>query len=163
MQFWKTFLHSLRLPKKQAVFALNRTGMDIVVIYLFLLLIIVCIPSFIDQMHNPSGFLSDMNLFFLLIYFFIFYYLPLTLIVFILLSIIAYLATKLAHFMKRKLKYSILWKMSALSTTIPFIVYTIIAFFHPLNHIFVLISIVFICILLLKIILIYPKRNRRIS
>lgn len=159
MQFWKTFLHSLRLPQKQAVFALNRTGMDIVVLYLFLLLIIVCIPSFIDQVRNPNSFLSNMNLVFLLIYFFIFYYLPLTLVVFTLLSIIAYIATKLALIMKRKLKYSILWKMSALSTTIPFIVYTIIAFFHPLNQLFLLISIAFMCMLLLKIILIYPKRN----
>src|SRR5690625_6516761 len=113
MIFLQTFTHSIYLPRKDSMFKHNLTGMDIAVIYIFLLLFFVSIPSLIDRLTATSGPGADLNLFFLIIYFFIFYYLPMTVIVFLLLSLIAYIGTGIAKLMRRKLRFSLLWKMCA--------------------------------------------------
>jgi hypothetical protein len=161
MIFLQALIHSIKLPNKNAIFKLNRIGMDITVIYMFMLLAIVSVPSFIDQWAGADNLTASMNLLFFIIYFFIFFYLPLTVIVFIFLSIIAYIAVKIAQVMGRKLRFSILWKMSAYAVTIPSVLYTGIALFVPVSNIFLLISILFIFILLLAIISVYPKRKKR--
>lgn len=160
MIFLHVFINSLKLPSKNALFKLNRLGMDIVVIYMFILLFIVSVPSLIQQITTTSGFISELNLFFLFIYFFIFYYLPLNLIVFSILSLIAYLGKGLAKIMNRKLRFSILWKMCAFSTTLPFILYSIIAIFYSLDNIFLSASILYTLVLLIKMISIYPRRRK---
>lgn len=160
MIFWHTFKKSLTLPSKKSLFKLNRLGMDIVVIYMFILLLIVSIPSLINQMTATSGFGNHLNNFFFLIYFFIFYYLPMNLIVFSFLSLIAFLGKGIAKLMHRKLRFSILWKMCAFSTTLPFSLYTIIALFYPISNIFLWVSILYTLLLLIKMISIYPRRRR---
>ncbi|HEX6593333.1 MAG TPA: DUF1189 family protein [Bacillota bacterium] len=161
MIFWKSFLNSMKLPNKQAMFQLNRTGMDITVVYMFILILIVSIPSLADMMTTTSGPTANMNLLFLLIYFFMFYYLPLTIFIFIALSIIAYIGTVIARFMKRKLHFSILWKMSAYTTTIPFLIYTFVAFVFPVSDKFLFLFAIFTFMMLIKIISVYPKRKQR--
>lgn|SRR5690625_1529920 len=156
--FWNAFTHSLKLPKKQSVFALNRIGMDITVIYLFFLLAIASLPALFEQINS-----SSMHIFFLFIYFFIFYYLVLVLIVFTLLSIIAYIGTLITKGLNRKLRFSILWKMSAFTITIPLLLFTIVSFFRPLSSLFLLLTTIYIFFILIKIILIYPKRKVRRS
>ena len=158
--FWNVFKHSIKLPQRQAVFALNRIGMDIAVLYLFFLLAIASLPALFDQLLiNETTF--HIQSFFLLIYIFIFYYLPLVFIVFGGLSIIAYIGTRVARLSSRKLRFSILWKMSAFITTIPLLLFSIISFFYPLTFIFLTLAILFIGIVLTKIILMYPKRKCR--
>lgn len=161
MIFWHTFKESIKLPNKKALFKLNRIGMDIVVVYMFILLFLVSIPSFIQQYIEASGFMNDLNLVFQMIYFFIFYYLPLTIIIFLFLSLIAYIGLGITKLMKRKLRYSILWKMSAFTTTIPFIAYTIFALFFHISITFLWLSILYTLLLLIKMISIYPKRRIR--
>lgn len=160
MTLWNVFLESIKLPKKKALFKLNRVGMDIVVIYLFILLLLVSIPSFIQQVTGTNGFIHDLNIFFQIIYFFIFYYLPMNLIVFSFLSLVAYIGLGITKIMNRKLRFSILWKMSAFSITLPFIIYTIVAMFIPISNIFLWLAILYTFILLSKMISIYPKRRR---
>lgn len=161
MIFWRTFLNSIKLPQKKAMFQLNRTGMDIAVVYMFILLLIVSIPSLIERIKDAHLFGVDIELFFLIIYFFIFYYLPLTVIVFILLSLIAYIAVGITKLMKRKLHFSILWKMASYTTTIPFLVYTIVALIFPISDTLLWLSLLYTLIVLIKIISIYPKRRQR--
>lgn len=161
MIFGKIFMNSIKLPKKQAVFQLNRIGMDYTVFYLFLLLGVVCLPLLIDTLTETTGLTSRMNSVFRLIYFFIFSYLPLTIIVFILLSAIAYIGTWIARLMHRKLKFPLLWKMSAYSTTIPFIVYTIVALFFPIRNQIIWLLMLYALLLLIKIITVFPKRRKR--
>lgn len=161
MIFWKSFLNSLQLPKKQAMFKLNRTGMDITVVYMFILLFFVSLPTFIEQMVNPMGAMASMNIVFSLIYFFMFSYLPLTIIVFLLLSLIAYIGTGIAQLLKRRLRFSLLWKMSAYLTTIPFLIYTGLSFFFPVNDSFLWLVLVYTLLLLIKVITVYPKRKKR--
>ncbi|MUK88155.1 hypothetical protein GMD78_07075 [Ornithinibacillus sp. L9] len=161
MIFWQTLLQSLRLPKKEIVFKLNRTGMDITVIYMFILLFIASIPALTDRIYENSGFSADMNIVFLLIYFFIFYYLPLTIIIFLSITVISYVMTWISHFMHRKLRLQILWKMCAYTTTIPFLLYTGIALFFPVHDIYLWISVLYILTMLIAIISVYPKRKPR--
>lgn len=159
MIFLRTFIESIKLPSKKALFKLNRTGMDIVVIYLAIILILVSIPSLIDQLTTSDGLSEQMNGLFFIIFFFIFYYLPLIVIVFSILSLIAYLGTKLAAIMGRKLRFQIIWKMCAFTTTIPFLIYTIIALFIPISNTFLWLSLLYTVILLIKMISIFPKRK----
>lgn len=161
MNFLQTFLHSIKLPNKKAIFQLNRIGMDITVIYMFILLLLVSVPSLIDRLTATSGPGTGLNSFFLVIYFFIFYYLPLVLIVFLLLSLSAYIGVGIAKLMKRKLRYPILWKMSAYTTTIPFLLYTVTALFFSVSNSFLWLFLVYTLIFLIKIISVYPKRRIR--
>jgi hypothetical protein len=161
MVLWKTFLLSIKLPSKQAVFKLNRIPMDITVFYMFLLLFIVSVPSLVNQLTEATGLGSDMNIVFQLIYFFIFYYLPLTIMVFLLITLLAYLFTWIARAIHRKLKLQIMWKMIAYTTTIPFLVYAIIAFFYPVRDIYLFVTALFSVILLFRIMMVYPKRRER--
>src|SRR5699024_684354 len=156
MIFWHTFINSIKLPGKQAMFKLNRTGMDITVVYMFILLFFVSLPTFVEQITNKT-----MNGLFLIIYFFMFSYLPLTIIVFLLLSEVAYIGTGIAKLLKRKLRFSLLWKMSAYLTTIPFIFYMVLSFFFPVSDQFLWLILIYILILLIKVITVYPKRKKR--
>lgn len=150
-------INSVKLPQKQAVFTLNRIGMDITVIYLFVLLALSSIPTLIRQLGD-NELLSP---FFFIIFFFIFHYLIVVLVFFAFLSIIAWIGTLLAKKMGRKLRYSILWKMSASASTIPLLLFAIIASFYPVNYLFLGLSVIFILYILVKIILIYPALKHR--
>lgn len=161
MVFLRAFLHSVKLPKKNAMFTLNRIGMDITVMYMFILLLLVSIPSLIDRLTATGGASADMHLLLLLVYFFIFYYLPLTIMVFLLLSLIAYIGTGIARIMRRKVKFPLLWKMSAYTTTIPFIIYTVIALIFPVSDTLLWLFLLYSLLFLIKIITVYPKRKIR--
>lgn len=163
MIFWKIFVNSLKLPNKQAMFKLNRTGMDRTIIYMFILLFIVSLPILVEQITSTSGLVSSMNLVFLIIYFFMFSYLPLTIIFFILLSIVAYLGTLIAKSLHRRLRFSLLWKMSAYLTTIPLLIYAFITAFIEVNDHFLWLILLYVLILLVKVITVYPKRKPRVS
>ncbi|WP_010094656.1 DUF1189 family protein [Ornithinibacillus scapharcae] len=100
-----------------------------------------------------------MNIVFKLIYFFIFNYLPLTIMIFLLITAFAYLFTWIAKAMQRKLKLQILWKMFAYATTIPFLLYTVIALFFPISDVFLLIAIVYTSIIVFLVMKVYPRRK----
>ncbi|RIU93360.1 DUF1189 family protein [Oceanobacillus picturae] len=160
MKFRQVFLQSLKLPSKKATFSLNRVSMDIAIIYMFILLILVSIPAFIDRIVENSGVSAELNIAFLIIYFFIFYYLPMAIFVCIGISIIAYIGLGLAKLMERKLQFPLLWKMSVFIATIPFIIYTIIALLFPVDDMLLGAFFVYILIMLFFIISIYPKRRK---
>lgn len=157
--FWSVFVHSVKLPQKRAVFTLNRVGMDITVFYLFLLLAIASIPALVDQKAINDASVLQVHPFFYLIYFFIFYYLILVLVVFGLLSLFAYIGTFITRVLHRKLHYSILWKMFAFASTIPLLLFTCVSFFYPLSYLFLSLATLYIFTILMKIILIYPRRK----
>lgn len=159
MVFFHAFKESLKLPSKLAHFTLNRLGMDIAIIYIFILLSFVSLPAFIHQITEPIASIQHLNTVFLAIYFFIFYYLPLNVIVFITISLLAFIGKGFTTLLGRKLHYSTLWKMVTFSTTIPLLLYMILAFYMPLSYLYVLLAILFIFILLIRMILIYPRRK----
>lgn len=161
MIFWNVFKESLKLPRKKAMFTLNRTGMDIVVVYLFILLLFVSVPPLIDRIIETKIAGVNIQQFFKIIYFFIFYYLPLNVIVFILISMIAYIGKGFAYILNRKLHYSLLWKMAAYTTTIPFVVYTVIALAFPVSDTLLWIGLLYTLLILIRLITIYPRRRTK--
>lgn len=161
MIFLNAFLQSIQLPSKRAVFKLNRIGMDITVLYMFIVMAIVAVPAFIDRITGSEMPGADMAVFFQLIYFFMFYYLPLTIIVFVVLSGIAYIYTWIASSLNRKLRFPILWKMGAYTTTIPFLIYTIIALLFSIDDNMLWLFFIYSLIVLFRIIKVYPKRKKR--
>lgn len=161
MTFWNIFRESIKLPSKKALFKLNRTGMDLSVIYMFILTFISSLPSLIGQLTNGIEANLHISTFFLIIYFFIFHYLPITTIVMIGVSLIAFIALGITKIMKRKLRFAILWKMTAYTTTIPFLLFTILAFIFPLSNYFLMLSILYTLILLIKMVSIYPQKRKR--
>lgn len=161
MVFWNVFLDSIKLPNQKALFRLNRIGMDIVVIYLFILLLFVSVPSFIQQIAGANDNIYNLNLFFQIIYFFIFYYLPMNVIMFSFLSFTAFIGIGMTKFMNRKLRFAILWKMCAFSITIPLTLYTVIVLFTPIHDLFLWIAIGYTFLLLIKLISIYPRRRSK--
>lgn len=161
MIFLTSFIESIKLPNKKSVFKLNRVGMDVVVIYLFIMLAIVSIPTLIHQLTSASELSVEIGPFFYLIYFFIFHYLVIVVIIFIVISIIAYIATKFALATGRKLHFSVMWKIAAFSTTIPFIIYTFLSYFYELSDNFLLLSFIYTFFILFKVITIYPKLKNK--
>lgn len=154
--FWTMFIQSLQLPRRQAAFTLNRIGMDITVIYMFIILFISSLPTYFEQLATNER----LSTFFFSIFFFIFHYLPVVVIVFLALSLIAWILSGIANLAKRKLRFSILWKMAASATTIPLLIFTVVSFFYPLSTIYLILSILFILIVVTKIIFIYPPRRQ---
>ena len=163
MIFLQAFIHSIKLPNKKAMFQLNRIGMDITIVYLFILLFIVSVPSLIVRLTTSSGHGAEMGLLFLLIYFFIFYYLPLNIIVLVVLSALAYIGEVIAKLMQRKLRYSIIWKMTVYTATIPVFLYTFIALLFPVNNVILWFFLIYILIMIVFIISVYPKRKKRVK
>ena len=157
----ETFINSLKLPNKQAMFKLNRIGMDIVVFYLFILIFIISIPQLVVELKVSEGLASGMPVVIKIIYFFMFYYLPLTIAVFIFISIMASIGVGVAKLLKRKLRYQIIWKLIAFTTTIPFLLYMSLASFFPIGSHYLLLAILYSFILLVLMILKYPKRRQR--
>ncbi|WP_010531292.1 DUF1189 family protein [Lentibacillus jeotgali] len=159
MKFWRTFINSLKLPNRQAIFALNRIGMDIAVLYLFGLLLLASVPSLMEQLTTGAG--TGVNWLLLSIYFFIFYYLPLNIVIFLLVSLIAYIGAGIAKLLKRKLKFPTLWKLVVYTTTIPLLLYTILAFFIPINEVLTGLFILYTFLFMIKIITVFPKRRKQ--
>lgn len=161
MIFWHTFLQSIKLPNSNAMRNLNKIGMDVTVFYMFILILLASLPSFIQQLLNPDGLYMNINMFFFIIYFFIFFYLPLVIIVFTVISALAYICVGITTLLQRKLRFSILWKLLAYTTTIPFLLYTVIAFFHDLGIIYLFGSLAYSLSLTITMILSFPKRRNR--
>lgn len=160
MVFWKVFLQSLQIPRKQTVFKLNRVRMDIAVVYMFILIGLVSIPSLIEQIKVNSSSSIHVHTVFFLIFFFMFYYLVLVVSIFVFISVYAYIGVKLAQLTKRRLHFSILWKVTAFSTTLPFIIYTFVSLVFPLPNSVLLLFLVYMIIILYKIISIYPAIDK---
>ncbi|MCM3740143.1 DUF1189 domain-containing protein [Oceanobacillus luteolus] len=159
MIFIEAFINSLKLPNKTAMFKLNRIGMDIVVVYLFILLFIVTLPQLIIQLRISEGLAGGLPFILKLIYFFMFYYLPLTIAVFIFISILAYIGIGFAKLMERKLRYQIVWKLIAFTTTVPFLIYMLLSSYFPISDRYLFLAIIYSLILLVSMILKYPKRK----
>lgn len=152
---WTMFIKSVQLPRKTAAFSLNRIGMDTTVIYMFIILFISSIPTYIEQLKENER----LSAFFFSIFFFIFHYLPVVIVVFIALSILAWILSFIAKIAKRKLRFSILWKMAASATTIPLLIFTFVSFFYHLDTLYLVISIIFILLIVIRVIFLYPRRR----
>lgn len=157
----EAFINSLKLPSKNAMFKLNRIGMDIVVFYLFILIFIVSIPQLVVQLRVTDTLADRLPFILKLVYFFMFYYLPLTIAVFLFLTIMAYIGVWMAKLMKRKLRFQIIWKLLAFTTTIPFLLYMLLASLFQISDKYLFFAIIYSFVLLIIMIFKFPKRRKR--
>ncbi|WLV24676.1 hypothetical protein QR721_13700 [Aciduricibacillus chroicocephali] len=157
MQLWGIFLFSSQLPSKKAMFKLNRTGMDWAIIYLCIMTAIISIPGFFSSDQFDFG----LNLVFRLIYFFIFYYIPLLLMVILALSIISWAALLIAKWQQRKFRFQTMWKLGVFAATWPVMVCTVISFTSLSAWLMVLVSSLFIFLQLCIMIQHYPPRRSK--
>lgn len=157
----EAFINSLKLPSKNAIFKLNRIGMDIVVFYLFILIFIVSIPQLVVQLRVTDTLADRLPFILKLVYFFMFYYLPLTIAVFLFLTIMAYIGVWMAKLMKRKLRFQIIWKLLAFTTTIPFLLYMLLASLFQISDKYLFFAIIYSFVLLIIMIFKFPKRRKR--
>ncbi|MFC4386728.1 hypothetical protein ACFOZ1_02785 [Gracilibacillus marinus] len=152
---------AIQLPKKQALFQLNRISMRDTLVYLFLLFFIAFLPNafinvqqfdYAEQVVSYSQYLLQVIVTY-----------PFLIMFFVVsgVSILALPAWFLSIGLNRKLAYQQLWKMTGFALLFPIISYLIL-FYSPIsNYIAASISGLLLYSLLCKMILIYPKRKKR--
>lgn len=159
MNLLSIFKRSLMLPKKEALFSLNRVSMRDAMVYIIILLFILFLPDivhdFIRSSSSDNSFLLEVFVVRLLVLY------PL-LILFIMVSSISLLSAliiPIKELLKRKLKYQQLWKMTVFALTIPLII--IFAFrILQINEWYInLLPLIIYFVLMIKMITVYPKRK----
>lgn len=150
----KAFKLSLLLPSKKAVFQLNRIKTKDFFLYILLLHILLGLPGavkmlidFIGKGEMGGSFLLGATLYpFLIVTFGI-----------VGISLLATIGLMIRTLTKRRLVYSLLWKMAMYASTTSIVLYTIFDLLGMIN--WVVNSLLFILFLftLTKMILVYPK------
>ncbi|MDF2066320.1 DUF1189 family protein [Bacillus sp. Cr_A10] len=134
LQLFKASLHS---PKKIAAFRLIPIGK--VMQYIFIYILIITSISFVQFINGIS--VQQANMEGLLEYFqeiqwllypfsFIFLFVLNTLLIFVRISIFAYLGVIILSLLKRKGEYRHLWRSTLFASTIPMLISVVVAFFN---------------------------------
>ncbi|MFD2637542.1 DUF1189 family protein [Piscibacillus salipiscarius] len=150
--------NSLLLPKKDALFKLNRMNMRDTLVFINLLFLILFLPDairFVQNVKDTNGSIPDV-----VIIQVVFLYPALTIfLTTLIVTALAGISYLIRNSLNRKLAYHQLWKMTSYALTWPIIIFLFIKIFM-LNLLFILISIVIFLYLITKMILIYPKRHK---
>ncbi|UOQ44519.1 DUF1189 domain-containing protein [Halobacillus salinarum] len=160
MGFFDSLWHSLQLPKKKAMFHLNRKGMTSTIGYIFILLCLLFLPDLILTIQHLNEQLetNERGLYMAQVFFFY----PMYLISMILvgISILAGGALLLKKFLHRKLIYQQLWKMVVYAATIPLIISSILKHTPVPNWISFLLFISILFFYMYKMIKAYPRAKK---
>ncbi|WP_163580685.1 DUF1189 family protein [Gracilibacillus saliphilus] len=152
--------NSAILPKKEAMFWLNRVSMRDTLVYLFLIFFISFLPNVILMIANFEQGQSHISFSQFLLQIIVFYPFFIMFIVVTGVSILAIGPWILKIFLQRKLAYQQLWKMTSFALLWPLIIYHLL-FFTPLPTSFAfLVGLVLLYIILYQMILIYPKKRK---
>ncbi|QGH35845.1 hypothetical protein GI584_18080 [Gracilibacillus salitolerans] len=148
------------LPKKEAMFWLNRISMRDTLVYLFLLFFISFLPNIILMIANFEQGQSHISFSQFLLQIIVFYPFFMLFVVVTGISILAIGSWILKSFLQRKLAYQQLWKMTSFALLWPLIIYHLL-FFTPLpTSIAFLVGLVLLYILMYQMISIYPKNRK---
>ncbi|TFB24956.1 DUF1189 domain-containing protein [Filobacillus milosensis] len=150
--------YSLQLPKKDALFKLNRINMRDTFVYIIILFLLLFLPDavqFVLDVKSARGSIPDV-----VIIQVVFLYPALTIFITTLaITLLAGFAYLIKELLKRKLAYHQLWKMSSYALTLPIFFYLAskILNFDSL-YIFLGLFIVFIFIMT-SMIQVYPQKK----
>ncbi|WP_181350415.1 DUF1189 family protein [Thalassobacillus sp. CUG 92003] len=160
MGFVDSFINSLRLPKKEAMFHLNRKGIIHTILYVFLLLVVLFLPDLIRMLLNLEASADEgTSRGLLIIQVLVFYPGFVIFMILVSVSIFAGCGLLMRTWLNRKLTYQQLWKLTVYAATTPLIIVTVLNM-TPLNEWMVaLLFISTLLFLLLRMIQIYPKRT----
>ncbi|HLR75059.1 MAG TPA: DUF1189 family protein [Virgibacillus sp.] len=158
MGIWQTCKIGLQLPKKEAVFQLNRVKTMHFLCYIFLLHVLIALPNGIRLIKASfsRGEFGKESLLILFIY-------PLFIVLFGLLgiSILASIGLFLRRIAKRKLVYQLLWKMTVYALTYPVLLYVIFDVLHYTSWLTNLILFSVFLVIFTRMILVYPKIRKK--
>ena len=160
MELLISFKNSLLLPRREALFRLNRISMRNTIAYIFTLMFLLYIPEIVstilERKDLPEGVMPSLYVLQLVVFYpFVILFLGITLV-----SILAFFALFLKQILRRKLKYQQLWKMTAFTMTLPLIIYTFLRLVGLDNFLLTILLMVIFYYLLYKMIIIYPAINR---
>ena len=143
MNLYQLFKASLHSPKKIAAFRLIPIGkvMQYVFIYIFLMTAISFIGfvnGISEQQQNVEGLIEYFSDISWLIYpfAFIFLFVLNTMLIFVRISIFAYLGTLILQLLKRRGEYRHLWRTTLFASTVPMVLSILLAILHWSNDIF---------------------------
>ncbi|MDX8045627.1 hypothetical protein SH601_06460 [Gracilibacillus sp. S3-1-1] len=150
---------SALLPKKEAMFALNRVSMRDTLVYLFLLFFLSFLPNVIVIIRNFEQGESHISFSQYLLQIIVFYPFFMLFIIVTGISLITLGSSVLTYILQRKLAYQQLWKMTAFALLWPLIIYHLL-FFTPLStSVAFMIGLFVLYILMFQMILHYPKKR----
>ncbi|SER67224.1 hypothetical protein SAMN04487944_1085 [Gracilibacillus ureilyticus] len=150
-----------KLPRKEALFQLNRVSMRDTLVYLFLLFFISFLPNVIINILTFEADESLLSYTQFLLQVIVSYPFLMMFLVITSISLLALIALIFRTLLQRKLAYQQLWKMTGFALLFPLICYHIL-FFTPLpDSIAVIISLIWLYVLLYQMIIIFPKKKVR--
>ncbi|WP_234972619.1 DUF1189 family protein [Salimicrobium salexigens] len=149
---------SLRLPKKEALFQLNRKGITSTIGYLFVLLLVLFLPNIYSAITTFERELTEVARGLYMAQALVFYPLLIIFLIVAGVTIIAGGGLLLSKILKRKLRYQQVWKMTAYALTLPLVFSTLSTYIGLPDYVTVLVFITPISYLLYKMITVYPKR-----
>lgn len=152
-----SLLNSFRLPKKEAMFQLNRKGITHTIGYLFLLLAILFLPDMIGTIIQLDSDLTEVSRGLYLAQVFVFYPLLIIFLIIVGVSVFAGAAMLIKKAMGRKLAYQQLWKMSAYASTVPLILSVLLKNIDVPNWISSILYLTIFTFLIYRMIRVYPK------
>ncbi|KHE67229.1 DUF1189 family protein [Halobacillus sp. BBL2006] len=164
MGFIDSLINSLRLPKKEAMFRLNRKGMTNTIVYLFMLLAILFLPDMIRTIKNLDTNLTEVSRGQYLVQVMVFYPLFIIFLILIGVSILAGGALLLRKVLGRKMTYQQLWKLTAYAATLPLILSVVLKNIAIPDGVSALLFFAIFSLLMYRMITIYPKKpTKRLS
>ncbi len=159
MKLIQIYQNVLRLPSKEAVFSLNRVGVKGLLLYLSSI-ILVCMlqmqstlisETVLQPQQDQVGTYIIQSLLLSFSYS--------AILIFSGISIIASILLLVVHLMKRRLTYQILWKTTAYSFFLPFILSLLVDILFEMSMVSFLVFAVVLSFILMKIVFLYPKRK----
>ncbi|WP_058308371.1 DUF1189 family protein [Gracilibacillus massiliensis] len=150
---------SASLPKKEAMFWLNRISMRDTLVYLFLLFFISFLPNVLLIISQFESTESQIPFSQYLLQVIVFYPFFMMFLIVTSISILALGSWFLKWVCQRKLAYQQLWKMTSYALLWPLLIYHLLFFTKiPITLSFI-IGLTLLYIILFKMIISYPKRK----
>lgn len=157
MGFFDSLKNSLRLPKKEAMFHLNRKGITQTIGYLFVLLFALFLPDMVFSIMYLETSVTEVSRGMYIVQFLVFYPLLIVFLILVGVSILAGGALLLCKALERKLSYQLLWKLTAYAATLPLILSVVLKYAAVPNVISALIFFILFSFYMYRMIIIYPK------
>ena len=154
------FYKSIQLPKKEALFSLNRISMRDTLVYIFVVIFVLFLPELIHAIVNADVDVEGLDVGTYILQVLVYYPLFIMFIVVAGISLLAAGALLLKTVLNRRLAYQQLWKMTSFAVTVPLIIYTLFNLVQLNSTITNWLPIVIYYILMYKMISVYPKMRK---
>ncbi|UTR07373.1 hypothetical protein MM326_04900 [Alkalihalobacillus sp. LMS6] len=153
---------SVQLPKKKAVFQLNRTRIGVPFFYVGIWLVFICIPLSVQSYWNAEGVLGELAVPIYFVYFLFVFFPIFAGAIYFLLAAIAAIALTLAKLLERKLTFLMMFKLASFAATFPLIGYGVFLFIDEgIATLWIWPSVAFLFFVLVRSIFHYPKQKNK--